>query len=307
MTAEKAARQRSEGILNKLRSEALTQFKDETGLIVGVNGSYARREATSGSDLDIFYLTVANNQLKDDTRKGFDRWIESEGIKLPSSGGVFDSVLRTDEILGKIGGQDDTNVSITRRLLLLLEGEWLYNEVQFGELRRSLIEKYVPSTIPDNKICLFLLNDIIRYWRTICVDYEFKTGDTNKPRGIRLIKLRFSRILLVFGGIAAVAETYELTPLKKREKLQELLSLDVLNRVSSIFGNDASQALQYYDKFLQALDDSTARTALESSGYEQSSVFSDLRSVGRQFKDELLGLLKTQYDCSHPIHKSLIL
>jgi hypothetical protein len=82
-------------------------------------------------------------------------------------------------------------------MLLLLEGEWLVNEAGFHSLRREILQRYIGDKMTDHQLSLFLLNDVIRYYRTMAVDYEFKTneGDKPKPWGIRNIKLVFSRKL----------------------------------------------------------------------------------------------------------------
>mgnify|MGYP001147163787 FL=1 len=52
------AKDSSEQQLEKLRSAARKIVGDATDVIIGVNGSIARREFTSGSDVDFFILTV---------------------------------------------------------------------------------------------------------------------------------------------------------------------------------------------------------------------------------------------------------
>ena len=109
-------------------------------------------------------------------------------------------------------------------MLFLLEGEWGFNQEAFEKLRSDLISAYVSDTLDDDKLALYLLNDIIRYWRTICVDFEYKTSDGTKPRAIRLAKLRVSRMLLCFAGFVAVAEAVDMTAKQKRDRLVSLFS-----------------------------------------------------------------------------------
>jgi predicted nucleotidyltransferase len=307
MKSIQKARQRSEEGVTQIRRIASEVFGSETGLIIGVNGSYARREATAGSDIDLFYLLSTESMLDTIKRQTFEKMVRDAGFKLPAEGGVFEDVLQTEDLLKNIGGLDDTNTSLTRRMLLLLEGEWLHNKDGYIKARHELLARYVTDRTPKNKIALFLLNDIIRYWRTMCVDYEYKTSDGRKPRGIRLVKLRFSRMYLAFGGIVAVAETIDLAPEQKRQRLEELFSLDVLKRVESTMGDHARRTFVLYDEFLAALDDEVTRGKLSSSEYESAVEFADLRKKGREFKDELLASLASKYPAKHPIHKALLL
>jgi hypothetical protein len=301
------ARQVSDEGIVALRRLAAEVFGTEISLIIGANGSYARREATAGSDVDLFYLLIGKGDLGADRRIIFEEKVKKAGFKLPSENGVFSDTLRTDNLLKNIGGSDDNNTSLTRRMLLLLEGEWLLNENGYSKTRSELLEKYVTEKTPKDKIALFLLNDIIRYWRTICVDYEYKTSDGKRPRGIRLVKLRFSRMFLVFGGIVAVAETFELEFQQKRRRLNELFSMDVITRIENTMGEKAGSVTGLYGEFLAALDNKTTRDNLSSPHFEDTPEFKILRSKGREFKDALLALLKAQYESGHPIHKALVL
>ncbi len=307
MKSIERARNRSESGIVTLRQLASDVFGSEAGLIIGVNGSYARREATSGSDIDLFYLISGRGELEVAKRQIFEGKIRDCGFKMPAAGGVFSNALRTDELLRNIGGLDDSNASLTRRLLLLLEGEWLFNRDCYLRTRNELLSRYVSEFTPRGKIALFLLNDIIRYWRTICVDYEYKTSGGGKSKGIRLVKLRFSRMFLAFGGIVAVAETFELDPREKIRRLDELFSLDVLSRVESVMGHLAENAISLYGEFLEALDNGTTREKLSVKEYEGAVEFVELRNKGREFKDELIAILAAKYSTSHPIHKALLL
>ncbi len=289
------ARKRSEDILETLRSVAADLRGGNSDLVIGVNGSVARREATSGSDVDLFFLTLSGDlaaakAAQDEYRK---RLVE-EGIKMPAHGGVFESPLRTTQLTATIGGEDDTNTYITRRMLYLLEGEWVANEDGFNRLRLDLIARYISEDLNDHKIVRFFLNDVIRYWRTICVDFENKTADSTKPRAIRLVKLRLSRMLLYVAGIAAARQTVDRDAAAKREKLAELLAFPPLERLTQIHGQDAMMPVRaLYATFLSALDREAVRSQLELPGAKGLSTpeFAQFAEVAREFKAELLTLL----------------
>ncbi len=289
------ARDRSEKILGTLRSVAADLLGGDPDLIIGVNGSVARREVTSGSDVDLFFLTLSGDLVAANAaQKEYRERLVARNIKMPAHGGVFESPLRTTQLTATIGGEDDTNTYITRRMLYLLEGEWVANEDGFNRLRLDLVARYVSEDLDDQKIVRFFLNDVIRYWRTICVDFENKTADATKPRAIRLVKLRLSRMLLYVAGIAAARQTVDCDAAAKRERLAELLALPPLERLGRIHGHDKMMPVQaLYATFLSALDRAETRSQLELPGAEGLSTpqFKGLTEVARDFKVELLTLL----------------
>lgn len=304
------AGKRSEEGLKRMRDVAAELIGDDDRFIVGVNGSYARREVTGGSDVDLFvlYRHDAMNEAQE-VQANLRKKLEADSFKMPAPGGVFSSPLTVSNLTQSIGGMDDTNEYITRRMLLLLEGEWIHNPAQFERARTRLLDQYVADTIRREQICLFLLNDIIRYWRTICVDFEYKVQSDGKPREIRLIKLRFSRMLLFFAGVMAVGATYGLERAEKIACLSEHLALPAHQRLLKLAGEKAYPALELYAEFLEALDDSGRRDALSAAlpTGEESSEFTTLRAQAQKFRLSLLELLHGHFGTENPTVAALML
>jgi predicted nucleotidyltransferase len=301
---------RSEDGLKRMREIAAEVICNDGRFIVGVNGSYARREVTGGSDVDLFVL-FRKDAVKEaqDLQATLRARLEENGFKMPAPGGVFSSPLTVGMLTQTIGGMDDSNEYITRRMLLLLEGEWIYNQPEFERARTRLLEQYLSVSIRREQICLFLLNDIIRYWRTICVDFEYKVQTDGKPREIRLIKLRFSRMLLFFAGILAVGETFGLERAAKVERLSHLLAMPAHLRLLALAGDKANVALELYAGFLAALDDSTTRDALSTSlpVGQESQEYTQLRAQAQQFRLSLLELLHIHFSSDNPTVAALML
>lgn len=301
----------SERQLDLMRTIAKEKFEDNPNYLIGVNGSVARRECTSGSDIDLFFL-FNGDIATDDARDAQDLYrarLKDEGLVMPARGGVFETPLNIEELLETIGGDDDTNVFITRRMLFLLEGEWTFNQSLFKQTRTQLVKRYVTDDLDENKLCLFLLNDVIRYWRTICVDFEHKTAAADKPRAIRLVKLRFSRMLLYLGGVAAVSQTKDLEVYAKRQKLEELFALSTITRMRAVFGVAMEKPLLRYARFLHDLNEEPIRTQLKLPGDEGlgTKVYKDLSAEARNFKEELLVMLIEEFGPDHDVIKALLL
>ncbi|MFS4438024.1 nucleotidyltransferase domain-containing protein [Paracoccaceae bacterium GXU_MW_L88] len=306
-----ACERESELQLKKMRKISASMFKDDPNYLIGVNGSVARRECTSGSDIDLFVLVNGRITISDarKAQKAYRSRLSDEGLVMPAHGGVFENPLKIKNLLETIGGDKDTNEFITRRMLFLLEGEWIFNQQLFEKTRTRLIERYVADELGDHKLSLFLLNDVIRYWRTICVDFEHKTASSDKPRAIRLIKLRFSRMLLYLGGVAAVSETKGLEVAKKRQRLEELFAMPTIARLQSIFGPAMQSPLARYARFLDHLNDIETRTQLKLPGEKglETQVYQDLCDEARKFKEDLLKMLMDELGSKHDVVKALLL
>lgn len=273
-------------------------------------GSYARREATIGSDLD-FYVLVPELKLAEPAWFANAKTAIAQIIKKPpAAGGAFESLIPIDEILANFGGDNDINKTITRRMLYLLEGEYLTNEAAFKHIRRQILERYVSETREDHHIAQYLLNDIIRYWRTITVDYAFKTQEAHKPWAIRNIKLVFSRKLIYASGLFSVAMTADRSQQEKIDILEELFTMTPLDRMSHICGESRmSELLKSYNIFLARIDDETTRRHLETlpkDNRDTDEMFRALKDEGYRFGSELLMAFATTFEPTHPIHRAVV-
>jgi predicted nucleotidyltransferase len=304
------SRAKTAEILVNVRAKA-AEFCCDRDIVIGTVGSFARGEATSESDLDFF--AICPREKGADAKKILvevgPKLVDIVG-KPPSTTGAFNEVELLEDMLVNIGGQDDSNEKITRRVLLLLEGSWLTNEHSFPGLQRQLFEKYVRPSISAHQLCLFLLNDIIRYYRTMCVDFDHKTIENKKPWGIRNIKLVYSRKLIYFSAIIIIAETYQRSYFEKMRIMTEGFAKTPTQRLLDICGDAAIPALKLYDDFLGALDNPEMRRELENTAEGQrneNETFRRLKDNGHHFSIKLMNLLDLSFGRSHPIHRALVL
>ncbi|WP_341582316.1 nucleotidyltransferase domain-containing protein [Marinobacter metalliresistant] len=279
-------------------------------------GSYGRGEASSASDLDLYILFDSDRDAEDAipaelvaVEKVVDQYVPNS----TGETGTFGSraCVRFADILSKIGGTEDTNYHITRRLLFLLEGTWLYGEGRFQQYRRELLNCYIKETDTDGRLSRFLLNDIIRYYRTITTDFEHKVSAQQQGWGLRQVKLRFSRKILYFGGIVAVAETTGLPITDKLEKIGDWFDCQGLERIYQAAPNqpETRQVLELYEYFLAVISEPRTREqlkVLQKENRAQCQRYNELREKGIELSETLAGWLKSKYTADHEIHHALI-
>ena len=181
---------------------------------VAVFGSVARREATSVSDFD--FVVVAHHvprpgrvRITRDLLKGTQQVGEQLGLSNPGATGLFGKVLSAPDLTERIGLEQDSNTNHTRRILLLQESESVYVPRLHEELLRSILERYLFDYDPPKEgVPRFLLNDVVRYWRTLAVDYQAKRWEGfGSSWGLRYLKLIISRKLVYAGTLASVLLT----------------------------------------------------------------------------------------------------
>lgn len=190
-------------------------------LAIYATGSLARGEATTHSDLDAFFMLSSKEEEKpigriSDTRIFYAVLKAQEKADFPdfSNDGEYLKFLHIEDVIKNIGSRDDDYKNgLTARMLLLLESKWLYDKNKFEEFRNSIVQAYFEDYHDHSKDFkpVFLLNDILRFWRTLCLNYEnsrnWRESDVEKDplyraKGhLKNLKLKFSRLNICFSFI----------------------------------------------------------------------------------------------------------
>ncbi|EPF3218123.1 hypothetical protein ACU6YH_08150 [Klebsiella aerogenes] len=297
---------------------------DDAEFTIITTGSFGRREASNESDLDLFIFcsSQAAKEFIESKKHDLSELINKHVIKDSGSTGTFgsDAIEIFENVLKNIGGTQDKNESLTRRMLLLLEGYPLYGESVFEEYRNTLINKYIDSTSEgSDRIDKFLLNDIIRYYRTITTDFQYKVEEDGKSWGLRNIKLRFSRKLLYFAGILTVAEVISDERHSERTKsISEHFNKPALERIFEITEKKScpqclallNEIFSKYEIFLSSICKPENREKLENIKMKadrlDSVLYNTLSHESNIFTDKLHELLTCLYKKEHPIYSSLV-
>lgn len=198
-------------------SHALPEKYKNHGVCIYACGSLGRLEFGNASDLDAFYIVDSPKKScsspipKVDCEEFFSiiRRINSIlDFPPPSKNGKY-LVFTPREDLFDIGSQEeDSKNSYTARMLLLLESKPLYNKQVYDKLIEDVVDQYFID-YPDhteNFNPLYLINDIKRYWYTLCLNYENRRNknDDRAERYRKRLKLKFARRITCFSMLACL-------------------------------------------------------------------------------------------------------
>ena len=198
--------------------------------IVAVFGSYAREEASTFSDLDYLIISECDddyNTISDVIKCVCTKY----EISSPNQDGVFNAMEKKENIVGSIGSKVDNYETLSRRMLFLLESKSLYNEEEHLQFVNEILSNYTQEIDHDvTKNYVHLLNDLIRYFRTICVNYAY-TKDVDKFKwSMRNIKLRHSRVIMYASLLCVLGTLSKYAKEDKNEILKKLVLLTPLQR-----------------------------------------------------------------------------
>lgn len=301
--------------------EAALAGHDGDDTVIVVFGSLARDEFTEGSDIDWTLLVDGSaDPHHQEVAHEIARHVQEAERRAPGREGTFGSLSFSHDLIHLIGGEDDSNRNTTRRILLLLESMPLGNADAYERTVSNVLRRYLEEDrglwygSGRHKVPRFLLNDIVRYWRTMTVDFAYKQRSRGgKGFAIRNLKLRMSRKLIFIAGLLTCfsLET-ELTDEEREELLDaklpveqrvprlvehlkrrrapplEVLARAVLER--PILHEPARSLFGAYDQFLGILADREMRKHLESLTYgdlAHDDLFLRGRTISHEFQEAL--------------------
>ncbi|WP_320670827.1 hypothetical protein [Patulibacter defluvii] len=271
----------------------------DPGASIVLMGSWGRRERTVGSDDDFLVLVAGDERPGARPALADLEGVLGAGEAKPGTQEIFGTQVFVEPLASNIGLEDDSNSNLTRRMLLLLESLPVLGPEAYREAFARVIDGYLAGQAKDYRPPRFLLNDLIRYWRTICVDFAGKARADERKWGLRNAKLRLNRKLLFAGGLVPVLLCHEHRRSEQREVLIDQLQAPPTDRLAQAFlrfdAADAGvRALGAYDRWIGLLDDQTVRdhlTGLTRDAAAEDPLFRDVRRMAKEFEQGLLALL----------------
>ncbi len=293
-----AAQERTASDLEQVRHRLRDVPRDPDASIV-LMGSWGRRERTSGSDDD--FLVLLGGDRRPDARPAvaqLDGLLGADEAK-PGTQGIFGQQVFVGPMVDNIGLDDDSNHNLTQRMLLLLESVPVVGSDAYRTAFEHVVDGYVAGHAKNYRPPRFLLNDLIRYWRTICVDFAGKARADERKWGLRHAKLRLNRKLLFAGGLIPVLLCHLHRSGEQRAFLVDQLQTPPADRLAQAFlrydAADAGvRALGAYDRWIGMLDDPEIRgrlTAMTRADAADDPLFRDVRRLAKSFDQGLVALL----------------
>lgn len=292
--------------LTKARVEAelrlrkiISDLQEAEALVDGnacvyATGSFGRLEAGKLSDLDLFVVvdTAANGGKKllddvDEIKLKYQIIRVAEDNNLPKfdGGGRFlasHTVISYTEWLGS--NEDDYRNTLTGRMLLLLESQVLIGQDIYNKTIQNVISKYFRDFEGHeaNFLPSFLFNDILRMWRTFCVNYEFYRREGDSRNKIKNLKLKFSRMLTCYSAIIYLLAVYAKNNTVRPSDVREMITITPTARLERVAdsafwseGKDCSailqtvqQTLDSYSQFLELTHQEKKKAAKEYDANE---------------------------------------
>lgn len=186
---------------------------------VYATGSGGRGELSAHSDLDVFLLRrgrPASTLDSVELQAAVVRALREAGFPPPSRDGEFLRMHTAERLVANIGKpEDDAENTFTARMLLLLESRALAGESAHAAAVSDVIAAYWRNADyhPRDYLPIVLVNDIVRYWRILLLNYESKNTERLRelPQDrvkadlrLRSYKLRFSRCMTCYSFLLAL-------------------------------------------------------------------------------------------------------
>ena len=294
--------------LLKLQDKVFDSFKAaefNNDVCLAAVGSYGRLEASSSSDLD-YLLIYKGEENKSYKYKSLDdkisQILDEMGIEKPSGiGKTFVNPICINQLTTNIGGNKDKTQHLTWRVLMLTESKCLYNPTLYKQILFGIYNHYIKTTKGKKGYPRALINELIRYYRTVAVDYLYKVEEINKPWALRNFKLRHSRKFWFFTNMVLILHRFrELSDTVSDDcydRLFDEIRLSPIEKLAIVLvGNDKKDLIMpftLYNEFLGIINDSNIREEMSEIDYVsryENHTFLELRQKSERFHETLLEL-----------------
>lgn len=288
---------------------ALDDVIDPYEVCIYVTGSYGRLEAWDGSDIDVFFLGRSGAKGSGLPRLRQTKLMAgliagAEQLSFPefSQDGRWLEVHYVDEMAEILGSpRDDSQNAFTARMLLLLESRPVLREHLYRELLDEVVAMYFRDfdDHPATFVPSVLNNDVLRFWRTLTLNYEAERLEVHRAEGdgerrakasiaLKNYKLKFSRLATCFSMVVNLAratcpvrpeEVIRLAGLTPQERFNDLRGCSreadrLLDDMAERYAGFLDAVQRPKQELLAELEDPKAREGLlDSAGEYGTDIF----------------------------------
>jgi predicted nucleotidyltransferase len=279
---------------------------------VYVTGSFGRGEAGTFSDLDLF---IAGKNAGDDralrpldeilVKAKLIEAVRNLGIQDFSGDGEYLNHYSVTELVRTLGTpEDDITNTFTARLLLLLESRPLLESTVYQKVIHPVVDAYWRDYEgrENEFVPAFLANDILRLWRTFCVNYEARTSTEPPPkkakRKLKNFKLKHSRLLTCYSALLYLLFVYSKRKTVSPTDAIDMIRLTPTERLEWLHGethlNRIEDLIKCYEAFLEEtnyaeaelinrfLDPDKSREYFKAANQLGDLVFEILENIGQK-------------------------
>jgi hypothetical protein len=301
------SRLRLDAIRASLTKRGAGEILGASGLVYAT-GSMARGDASSHSDLDAFILSHESDGKRALTNLDSIRLKSAlidvvRGERLPdfSDDGKYLTVHTVDEMLTKLGtAEDDYENLFTARMLLLLESVPLLGDDAYHGVLQRVVDKYWTDYQGNESdfLPVFLTNDIVRYWKVLCLNYEaFTSTDAAPKRRHQNYKLKFSRLLTCYSAIVYLLALVRTNGRTRPEDGMILASKSPLERLlwaaETLDDRDVdTQVSRMFEMYVSFLNRTDAPKEEVRNRFEDDDYNAARRKEAKAFGEDMFNLMQ---------------
>ena len=286
---------------------ALSQANLPTEILtVGIAGSLARMEATAASDCDlVVVLRDGVDPLSPPAARAFTAVSQALAplqLGAPETTGIYAGPVTVTQLLNPatVGLVSEDQRVFGSRILFLLELQPVWGETAFRDVTRAIVDRYAAKyvAVDATKQWTYLLNDLVRYFKSLCQTYMFAELFDDRRWRLRNLKARHSR-LLIYAGLLFLLGEASTDSADKPGWLVARLKWTPLERLAACYATYEESRFEILagclDQFVAAMSDPAFRAELADTtdpdsplARESNPQFLQLKQNGDQFIGELL-------------------
>lgn len=229
--------------LSVLRSLLDAAQLPEEILCIGIAGSLARMEATTESDCDL--VVILRDGIDDNSpaaemafRRVWDA-LAPLNLERPATGGIYAGPVARQKLFdpATLGRVSEDPRAFGFRITFLLELQPVYCDTAFHQTAALIVDRYASHYVEldESKQWTYLLNDLVRYFKSLCQTYLFAELHDDRLWRSRNLKARHSRLLIYVGLLFLLGEASRVTKDKRRWLLSRL-TWTPLERLAHLYG-----------------------------------------------------------------------